>query len=187
MYRTTGYAHLHIVKSAVLPFFRQALHVQQTGLNIHLHLRRRSGIQISIVIRTMPKLKKSAKGKKGAPRAAAPNPPSTKPDSGIGKHDGRGAGMRQGDDAVIDDDAGDAGGAGEAGEADTGGDGEPLLKRHRAEASDEGGPLFVEMFDTTEADDDREAPTPFVRPSRSNQNACIPDQLTRIRQSTLPI
>lgn len=106
----------------------------------------------------MPKLKKSAKGKKGAPRAAAPNLPNINADSSASNKPRPGSGLRHNNS--------NSGDGGTITSIDTSTTRELLLKRYYTEVSDEGGPLFIEMDDPTK-DNNKDTQTLFVRSFRS--------------------
>lgn len=102
----------------------------------------------------MLKLKKSAKGKKGASRAAAPNLPNINADSSTSNKPRPGSSLRH--------DNSNSGDGGTIASIDTSTTRELLLKRYRTEVSDEGGPLFIEIDDPTK-DNNKDTQTLFVR------------------------
>lgn len=108
---------------------------------IHIHTYTHRLIIVIAATAAMPKLKKSTKGKKGAPRAAAPNLPNINADSSASNKPRPSSGLRY--------DNSNSGDSGTIASIDTSTTRELLLKRHRTEVSDEGGPLFIEIDDPT--------------------------------------
>lgn len=136
------------MKSVVLPSF---LHTY-----IHTYIYRL--IIVIAATATMLKLKKSTKGKKGAPRAAAPNLPNINADSSASNKPRPGSSLRY--------DNSDSGDGGAIASINTSTTRELLLKRHYTKVSDEGGPLFIEIDDPTK-DNNKDTQTLFVRLFRS--------------------